>query len=359
MRTIRVNIPDHPYDIHIERGLLKNIGEISRRLTKAVTVAVISDSRVDAIYGDAVEQSLRQEGFQVGRIVFPEGEVNKTLSTLQRVYEELAQLGITRTDVIITLGGGVPGDLGGMAAATYLRGVPFIQVPTTVLAQIDSSVGGKVAVDLETGKNMVGSFYHPIGVIIDPNVLGTLDQRYVQDGLAEAVKYGCIADEALFEQFEQWKDTDEILSNAEALISRCCEIKALIVEEDPLDTGRRMILNFGHTLGHAIEAKYKYSVYTHGEGVALGMMLITARTEELGSTAKGTVQRLKAVLDKIGLPTTIKETPSELLEGVSHDKKRMGKDMTFVVIPKIGVSELVRMPYAEVAKYISGEGHSV
>lgn len=352
MKKIHVNLQENSYDICIERGLFRQLGVFTKGLTKAETVAIISDNRVDAIYGDTAQRLLHEAGFKVGRIVFPEGEIHKSMETLSRVYEELFNIGITRSDVIITLGGGVTGDLGGMAAATYLRGVPFIQVPTTVLAQIDSSVGGKVAVDLPSGKNLVGSFYQPIGVLIDPDMLATLDIRYIRDGLAEAVKYACIADGELFAKFETWRDVQDILREAEEIIARCCTIKTEIVEEDPYDNGKRMILNFGHTLGHVIEAKYNYAVYTHGEGVSIGMCLLTERTERLGHTISGTTIRLKNVLRQIGLPTEVKEKPSQLLDGVGHDKKRRGNRITLIIIPEIGKSTLVPMPLNQLSEYV-------
>ena len=253
MRTITVALGEKTYNIEIAAGLLDQIGAKARVLSQAVKAAIISDSNVDPLYGERLERSLAASGFEVTRIVFAAGEQSKNLTVLGQVYDELARAGLTRSDLILTLGGGVPGDLGGFAAATFLRGIDFIQVPTSLLAQIDSSVGGKVAIDLPSGKNLAGSFYQPKAVFIDPDLLKTLPLRFLHDGLAEAIKYGCIRDAGLFAQIAAVKSDKELLEQADSIIETCCNIKARIVEKDEFDTGERMLLNFGHTIGHAIE----------------------------------------------------------------------------------------------------------
>ena len=266
MRTITVALGEKTYNIEIAAGLLDQIGAKARVLSQAVKAAIISDSNVDPLYGERLERSLAASGFEVTRIVFAAGEQSKNLTVLGQVYDELARAGLTRSDLILTLGGGVPGDLGGFAAATFLRGIDFIQVPTSLLAQIDSSVGGKVAIDLPSGKNLAGSFYQPKAVFIDPDLLKTLPLRFLHDGLAEAIKYGCIRDAGLFAQIAAVKSDQELLEQADIIIETCCNIKARIVEKDEFDTGERMLLNFGHTIGHAIEKCCGFTTYTHGEG---------------------------------------------------------------------------------------------
>ena len=230
MRTITVALGEKTYNIEIAAGLLDQIGAKARVLSQAVKAAIISDSNVDPLYGERLERSLAASGFEVTRIVFAAGEQSKNLTVLGQVYDELARAGLTRSDLILTLGGGVPGDLGGFAAATFLRGIDFIQVPTSLLAQIDSSVGGKVAIDLPSGKNLAGSFYQPKAVFIDPDLLKTLPLRFLHDGLAEAIKYGCIRDAGLFAQIAAVQSDQELLEQADIIIETCCNIKARIVE---------------------------------------------------------------------------------------------------------------------------------
>ena len=255
----------------------------------------------------------------------------------------------------MTLSGGVPGDLGGFAAASYMRGIDFFQIPTTILAQIDSSVGGKVAVDLRSGKNLAGAFYQPKGVFIDPDLLSTLPTRYVHDGLAEAVKYGCIGDRELFELFESIETKEDLEKNIEEIILRSVLQKTKFVEEDQYDNGSRQMLNFGHTIGHAIERYFHYSTYTHGEGVAIGMSLLSAQSEKLGYTESGCTDRLRAVLKKLALPTAIGVPAEELIPHALHDKKRRGKEITLVVMRSIGRAELVKVPTEALADWIVTE----
>ena len=218
-----------------------------------------------------MQRSLNEAGLPATIVTIEAGEQSKNMQVLSEVLEQIAESGLTRSDVLVTLGGGVVGDLGGFAAASFMRGIAFVQVPTSLLAQIDSSVGGKVAVDLKAGKNLAGAFYQPKGVFIDTNLLSTLPVRFLHDGLAEAIKYGCIQDANLFEKIAGYADDRELLADIGSVVATCCAIKARIVEEDEFDTGLRGILNFGHTLGHAVEQHYAYGEYTHGEGVAIGM----------------------------------------------------------------------------------------
>lgn len=352
MHKVKVALGTRAYDIKIEKGLFAEIGTHVRQLSRAEKTAVVTDANVDALYGGLLQERLEQAGFAVRRIVMAPGEQSKTLATLGKVYGELAAFGLTRSDLVITFGGGVPGDLGGFAAATFLRGVDFVQIPTTLLAQIDSSVGGKVAIDLPEGKNLAGSFCQPRGVLIDPELLQTLPKRYLHDGLAEAVKYGCIRSEQLFSRLEAVRDDESLLCGIEPIIEECCAIKARIVETDEFDTGERMLLNFGHTLGHAVEKCFNYEKYTHGEGVAIGMHMLTSRTEDRGLTEKGTAQRLKSLLEKFGLPTEAVLPGGEVLATVGMDKKKKAQEITLVVIEGIGRGRLHKIPCTALPEYI-------
>ena len=335
-----------------QKELLDQIGAKARVLSQAVKAAIISDSNVDPLYGERLERSLAASGFEVTRIVFAAGEQSKNLTVLGQVYDELARAGLTRSDLILTLGGGVPGDLGGFAAATFLRGIDFIQVPTSLLAQIDSSVGGKVAIDLPSGKNLAGSFYQPKAVFIDPDLLKTLPLRFLHDGLAEAIKYGCIRDAGLFAQIAAVKSDQELLEQADSIIETCCNIKARIVEKDEFDTGERMLLNFGHTIGHAIEKCCGFTTYTHGEGVGIGMVQMTRQTEKLGLTAAGTAEELSRVLKKFALPVTAVFDAQEILQAMALDKKKSGKKINLVIIEKIGVGRLHKIDWQDIPAYI-------
>ena len=352
MAAIKVNLGKDSYAIEIKRGLLSETGEKIRALTKAEKIAVITDDHVEPLYGEKLRTVLEKAGFEVKIIAMPAGEESKNLTVLSRVYDELSSFRLSRSDAIVTLSGGVPGDLGGFAAATYMRGIPFFQIPTTILAQIDSSVGGKVAVDLPGGKNLAGAFYQPKGVFIDPDLLKTLPSRYVHDGLAEAVKYGCIGDGELFELFESLENEKDLEDHMEEIILRSVLQKVRVVEEDVFDNGGRQVLNFGHTIGHGVERYFHYATFTHGEGVAIGMSLITEQTERLGLTEKGTAGRIIRVLRKLSLPTSIGVAAEELIPHIMQDKKRRGKEITLVVLESVGKSRLLTVNTADLPRYI-------
>lgn len=354
MKHIYIDLGKDSYEITIENGLLDRAGRYVRHMTKARTIAVISDTAVDGLYGDRLEKTLCDEGFMVRRIVVPAGEKSKCVSILMDLYQHLSDADITRSDAIITFGGGVVGDLGGFAAATFLRGIPFIQIPTTIIAQVDSSVGGKVAIDLPSGKNQAGCFYQPKGVLIDPELLSSLPKRIIHDGLGEVIKYGCIRDEKLFSLMETLTD-ETIAVHWEEIIECCCAIKARIVERDVLDLGERMLLNFGHTIGHAIERCYGYGYYTHGEAVAVGMAMVTAVTEKMGLTKEGTTKRICDVLRRYDLPTEVGAAPDDLLTFIGKDKKKRGNQMTLIMIKDIGKSELLPVVTADLPRYIRKE----
>lgn len=353
MYTIKINLPHKSYSIFIKNGLLNAIGEEIKKHYKNKKIAIITDLNVERIYGEKIRQQLKRNDFEVKLITVSPGEKSKSLATLQHVYDELLDFEITRGDLIIAFGGGVIGDLTGFAAATLLRGIPFIQVPTSLLAQIDSSVGGKVAVNLSKGKNLVGSFYHPEAVFIDPQLLKTLDKRFLYDGMAEVIKYGCIRDETLFQNLLAYKNEEELFEHIEQIIFTCCSIKKEVVERDEKDTGERMLLNFGHTLGHAIEKYYHYEKYTHGEAVAIGMYHITKKSEVMGITQKGTGRLIKKILRKYDLPYELPHMDrAHNIETIGLDKKNKGKYMHIVLLEKIGQSFIKKIKREDIEKYI-------
>ncbi len=325
-----------PYEIHIEGGLIKKAGKLIREVSNASIAVIVTDSKVDSLYSEAVMKSFDESGFKTEKFVFPEGEASKCHKTLIELYDFLCEKNVTRSDIIVALGGGVVGDLTGFAAATYLRGVPFVQIPTTLLAQIDSSVGGKTAVDLDCGKNLVGAFYQPKRVIIDPEVLSTLTDKTFSDGMAEAVKYGVIYDEELF---------DLILNKGDIMkiITRCVQIKTEIVERDEFDLGERFILNFGHTVGHAIEKLGNFSEYTHGEAVAVGMVMMTKASEKAGMTENGTADRILEALNAYSLPASVPYQKADMTDIMLKDKKRSADSITLVIAEKIGKAKLYKI----------------
>ena len=350
---IDVKLSHKTYPIYIEKGLLNSIGKEISKIFSGKNIAVVTDENVNRYYGDKVTGSLEAEGFYVKKIVLKAGEASKSFETLTYVYDELLDIPITRGDLIIALGGGVIGDLTGFAASTILRGVPFVQIPTSLLAEVDSSIGGKVAVDVAKGKNLVGSFYHPEAVFIDIEVLNTLDKKYLHDGLAEVIKYGAIKDSKLFEALLNFKDDDELIQNIGDIIYTCCDIKREIVEKDEKEKGDRMLLNFGHTIGHAIEKYYNFEKYSHGEAVAIGMYTITLKSEQLGITEKGSSEKLKELLIKYELPYEISGIPKErLLEAIALDKKNNRDRMNIILIKKIGDSFINNIPNTEMKDYI-------
>lgn len=353
MEKIHVDLGKHAYDIEIGAGLLPTVGaKVAALVPKAQRAVIVSDSNVAPLYGEILQRSLNEAGLPATIVTIEAGEQSKNMQVLSQVLEQIAESGLTRSDVLVTLGGGVVGDLGGFAAASFMRGIAFVQVPTSLLSQIDSSVGGKVAVDLKAGKNLAGAFYQPKGVFIDTNLLSTLPVRFLHDGLAEAIKYGCIQDANLFEKIAGYADDSELLADIDSVVATCCAIKARIVEEDEFDTGLRGILNFGHTLGHAVEQHYAYGEYTHGEGVAIGMYQITKRTEEMGMTPVGTAERIAEVLKKYNLPIEAGVEKSLLIDTMAKDKKKSGNTITLIVLDELGNGRLHKINWQEVPNYL-------
>ena len=336
-KILTVDLPGRAYDIEIERGLLSHVGERCRALLPdAVRLYVVTDSNVAPLYGDRVADSLTGAGFQVETKVVPAGEASKNAGQLTELWEDMMTFGLTRTDAVIALGGGVVGDLAGFAAATILRGVDFIQIPTTLLAQVDSSVGGKVAIDLRAGKNLAGAFWQPKGVLMDPDCLDTLPGRTFSDGMAEVIKYGCIADRDFFDFLAARPSRAQVMDEIEHVLYTCCDIKRRVVVADERDTGARMILNFGHTVGHAFELAGHYVEWTHGEAVAAGMVCAAHLGEQLGVTPPGTKEQIQGLLEQFGLPASIPCPWETMVEAVGLDKKRTGDAIRLIVLEELG-----------------------
>ena len=266
------------------------------------------------------------------------GEPTKSFQSLPKIYEALINAKLTRSDLLIALGGGVIGDLAGFAASSYLRGIKFVQIPTSLLAQVDSSVGGKVAVDLPQGKNLVGAFYHPKAVIIDPDVLNTLPDHFISDGMGEVIKYGCIKDKELFELLCRHTSFDDLKSKLTQIIARCVDIKRIVVEADQFDLGERILLNFGHTLAHTIEQHFNYERESHGEAVGIGMYQITKIAEEKGLTTSGCAEQIKKALEIYKLPDNSNLPIDVLTDAISLDKKNLNNHLNVVLLHDIGDS---------------------
>ena len=332
MKTIHVPVAQ-AYDVMIERGLIRRCGAVVHSLTKASACAVITDDRVGPLYGDIVRRSLEEQGLRTEVFTFPHGESSKNAQTLMSIYSFLCEKEITRSDCLIALGGGVVGDITGFAAATFLRGLPYVQIPTSLLAQVDSSDGGKTAIDLPEGKNLVGAFKQPLAVLCDPDTLRTLPGEFLTDGMGEVIKYGMIADEGLFSLLESC-DIDTITDKLDTVIEACVRIKRDVVAQDELDTGLRMILNFGHSLGHAIESYYHYETYTHGCAVAAGMCLMTRYT------APALYERLCACVRRYGLPDRTDAPLGELTALCGGDKKRAGSRLRYIVCDSVGTARI-------------------
>ncbi len=345
MKTLRVNIPGHTYDIIIGQNILKDAAAYFENGKKPAKILLITDKNVAPLYAETVEKAL-SEVSQVHTVVLPAGETTKSLDYLKKLYDEAFDFGMTRSDFVVALGGGVIGDLSGFFASTLLRGVGILQIPTTLLSQVDSSVGGKTAIDVSQGKNLVGTFYQPKQVLIDTDTLKTLSDKEFFGGLAEVIKYGAIWDADLFRMLERAKSRDAIMEKIEEIVYTCCDIKRQVVEEDEHDTGLRMILNFGHTAGHIVEKAYDYTGYVHGEAVAFGMTVAARLGEKMGVTVPGTAERLTAMMKSCGLPTHIPVDEKQLLS-VALDKKASGSSISVILLEKIGKCKIVKLPVAE------------
>lgn len=339
MRVIKVNLGENSYDIAIAEDF-KMLDQFAANYDKIV---VVTDENIDHYYGDILDR------YGAEKLVLPAGEQTKSHKHLIWLYEQFLKRGVTRSDLIVALGGGVVGDLTGFAASTFLRGVDYIQIPTSLLAQVDSSVGGKVAVNLPMAKNIVGSFYQPKFVFINPAFLKSLDPRYFSDGMAEVIKYGCIDSKELF----------EILSGDDLdlgdVIARCVDIKRRVVEVDQFDKGERMLLNFGHTIGHSIEQYYHYEKYSHGEAVAIGMYHITRASEKMGITKEGTAEKIKKLLMKYKLPYTHEIPTDQLVAAMKLDKKSEGQQISIILLEEIGKSIIKKIKKEDLIQYMGAQ----
>lgn len=346
MKTLNVKV-GKGYNIFIEKGLISSCGKYIKDVSNAAKVCLISDTNVYKIYGNIVEEQLRAVGYDVYTYVFDAGEESKTTATVISMVEFMAEKGLTRNDLVVALGGGVCGDMAGFAAAIYLRGIDFVQIPTSLLAQVDSSVGGKTAVDLPQGKNLCGAFHQPVLVLIDPNTLDTLTPHFFSDGMAEVIKTGCIKSASLFEKTEKQNAKDII----DDIIFECVGIKAGVVERDEKEHGERALLNFGHTSGHAIEKLHNFTTISHGEAVGIGMVMITKAGEANGITEKGTCKRIADVLKKYNLMTEDSNTLQDIIACMNADKKRTANSINFVLLSKIGESFTQKIKNEDIPKF--------
>lgn len=347
---LTVNLGDNSYPIFFENGILSKTDSYISRIFKGKRIMVVSDDNVFPIYGKTVLNSLSD--YECHTLILPHGEPTKSFQTLPKIYEAMLTAKISRSDLVIALGGGVIGDLTGFAASSFLRGVHLVQIPTSLLAQVDSSVGGKVAVDLPQGKNLVGAFFHPKMVLIDPDVLNTLPQRYITDGMGEVIKYGCIKDASLFQTLKNHNSFEDLKPELPRIICRCVDIKRVVVEEDQFDTGERMLLNFGHTLAHTIEQYYHYTRESHGEAVAIGMYQITRIAGDKGLTPKSSAAVLKEVLTTYGLPFECGLPIEDLTGAINLDKKNLNNHLNVVLLHEIGDSYV----YPTTVNFFEGSG---
>ncbi len=330
MNTVTVNTAKE-YPVLIGEGLLPQMGSLVRSVKMPCKAAIISDSNVFPIYGNTVETSLQEQGYQTVKFVFSAGEASKSGQTYLSILEFLAENQLTRSDVIIALGGGVVGDMAGFVAATYLRGIRYIQVPTTLLAMVDSSVGGKTAIDLCAGKNLAGCFYQPDLVVCDVNALKSLPTQIFQDGCAEVIKYGVLYDLDLFRHLEE----KGLNFDRAKVITRCVELKRDVVTEDEFDTGARQKLNLGHTVGHSIESLSNYEI-SHGQAVAMGMAIVSKTSAKQGLCDVSVPERILKVLKQFSLPTEAQYTAEELYLHALSDKKRSAGTVNLIVPTAIG-----------------------
>ena len=337
MRRIHI-AASTPYDVVIDCGLLHRAGEESAGLMRPCRAVIVSEEQIFALHGAALQRSLERAGFEVFRFFHPGGEASKSLAVFGALQSFLCAHHFSRSDAVFALGGGVTGDLAGFAAATYQRGIPFVQVPTTLLAAVDASVGGKTAVNLPEGKNQVGCFYQPRAVFCDRDTLQTLSDEAYRCGCAEVIKYGVLGDRAFFDSLAQ----TPIRAQEEQVIARCVAMKRDLVQEDEFDTGRRRLLNVGHTVGHAVEKCSGYAV-SHGDAVAIGMATVMRGAVRHGLCCKEDCARLLSVLEKYRLPTTCDIPADALLEACMADKKTAGGKLHLVVPRAIGQCTVIPM----------------
>ena len=352
MQRIRVSASGQ-YEILIGRGLLNRAGELLSLVLKSKRIMLVSDSKVFPLWGETVLQSLAVEGFSAETFVFPAGEASKNTTTYLSLLQTLAEKGFTRADGIIALGGGVTGDLAGFAAATYLRGVPYVQLPTTVLAAVDSSVGGKTAVDLPAGKNLVGAFYQPSAVITDLDSFSTLPAEIYRDGFAEVIKCGILKGESLFNLLEKdnCRNDPALL---EEIVAQCVTLKRDIVERDEFDRGERALLNLGHTLGHALEKESHFGI-SHGAAVAVGTAAVAKAAATAGICTPADADKICKLLEKFGFSLDLRYPLSTLVNAMTADKKRAGSKITLIIPERIGACRMQKMDTSLLLPFFEGK----
>ena len=337
---------DKSYKVLIENGLLDFAGKLLKQIKAPCKAIIVSDKTVSNLYANRLINSLKANGYAPLLFVFDDGEKSKNLITVNKIYNFLYENNVKRSDIIISLGGGVCGDIAGFCASTYLRSIDYIHIPTSLLAQIDSSIGGKTGVNLNYSKNLIGTFYQPKMVIIDPNLLHSLNKRFFYDGMAEAIKYACIKSDKLFYSLLNMD------YKIEDVIFECVNIKGDIVALDEKDKSVRMLLNFGHTIGHALEKIYNYNKLSHGEAVAIGMAMITKISEKLGLTKAGVYNNLEKILKLYNLNVYDDVSISEIFNSSINDKKNLGNDINLVLIKDIGKGFIYKVNENKFLKFL-------
>jgi 3-dehydroquinate synthase len=358
MRNFRVELGRDSHPVYIGSGILDRVGELSRDAgLKPGRAALIADSNVAKLFADRVKSSLEAAGFAAVIMEIPAGEASKSLEMLAMLYDGMTEAQLDRQSVVFALGGGVTGDLGAFAAATYLRGIPIVQIPTTVVAQVDSALGGKSGINHRLAKNLIGAFYQPKMIVADIESLKTLPEREFREGLAEVIKYGAIMDAPMIGDLE--RDLDSILQRdlevLEAMVERSLKHKAYVVENDEREGGLRKILNFGHTVGHAIEASAGYGKYLHGEAVAIGMVAACAMSRKFAGLDGQDADRLTELIRRAGLPTSMdtRSPTEEFMRALRLDKKRAEKQIEFVVIDRLGNAFPRKVAFADIFSVLS------
>ena len=357
MQTVTVNLGQRSYPIELGEGLLSRVGEMMKAQGIGGRVGIVSNPPVAGLYGEEVRESLRGAGYETTLVLIPEGEAHKNTASLGLIYDALVEHRFDRSATLIALGGGVIGDVTGYAAATFLRGIGFVQIPTTLLAQVDASVGGKTAVNHHQGKNLIGAFHQPRLVVIDMNTLRTLPQREFAAGMAEVIKHGIIEDAGFFGFLEEAMDALLRMEPAavETAVAASCRIKAAVVEQDEREDDRRAILNFGHTIGHALESFTGYERFLHGEAVAIGMIQAAALSAGRGLCSAAELGRIEALLRRAGLPWRLPEDIAleDLVAGMALDKKSHAGKIKFVLCEGIGRTRFQWFSAAEIVRELA------
>ncbi|MBE7040184.1 MAG: 3-dehydroquinate synthase [Ruminococcaceae bacterium] len=345
--TVRINA-SKPYDVFIERGLLKKAGKLASNIISPSKALIVTDDIVDSLYSKTLEDSLNESGFGTYKFVFKNGETSKNIETFSEILNYMAEIKMTRNDVVFALGGGVTGDLSGFAAASYMRGIKFVQIPTTFLAAVDSSVGGKCGINLKNGKNLAGAFHQPSIVLCDPNTFKTLPLDVLSDGISEAIKSGIIKDSSLFFKFRDGSYID----NLDSIVSACVKIKGNIIENDEFEGGMRKLLNLGHTVGHAVEKCSNYKI-SHGHAISIGMAVAAKSAEKSGLSKEGTADEIITTLKRCSLPVSCEFTADKLTEVILNDKKRIDNKVTFVLPESIGNCIMHDIEICDIKDFIS------